>query len=71
VKDVTKDIIVPFTYFGVQDNPFKKTQLVAGFEARFKIDRMAYNVGNGKFYKMGIVGKEVEITVSLEMIGKK
>jgi len=71
VKDVTKDITVPFTYFGVRDNPFDKNQLVAGFEARFKIDRLAYNVGNGKFYKMGVVGKEVEITVSLEMTKKK
>jgi len=71
VKDVTKSISVPFTFFGTTDNPFNPKESVAGFEARFTIDRLEYNVGNGKFFKMGVVGKEVDVTISTEMTRKK
>lgn len=71
IKDVTKEIVVPFTFFGVQDNPFNSKQLVAGFEARFTIDRLQYNVGSGKYYEMGVIGKDVDILISLEMLRAK
>jgi polyisoprenoid-binding protein YceI len=71
VKDVTKEVKVPFTYFAVKDNPTKPNELVAGFEGKFNIDRLEYNVGNGNFYKMGLVGKDVLITISLEVLKKK
>lgn len=71
IKDVSKDVTVPFTFLGVMESPLQKGTLVAGFETDFTIDRLAYNVGNGRFYKMGVVGKEVHITVSVEMIRKK
>jgi polyisoprenoid-binding protein YceI len=71
IKDVTKDVVVPFVFYGIKDNPFDKEQAVAGFEASFTIDRLEYHVGSGKFYEMGVVGKDVTITVSLEMIRKK
>ena len=71
VKDVTKEIKVPFTYFAVKDNPGKPDEMVAGFEGTFTIDRLEYNVGNGSFYKMGLVDKDVHITVSLEVLKKK
>jgi polyisoprenoid-binding protein YceI len=71
LKDVTKPVILPLTYFGTKDNPLKEGQVVAGFETRFTIDRLDYHVGTGKFYKMGVVGKDVEILVSLEMLRNK
>jgi len=67
VKDVTKDMRLEFTYLGEKENPFKKNKMVAGFETRFKINRLDFNVGNGKFYKMGVVGKDVDVLISLEM----
>lgn len=67
IKDVSKKITVPFTFFGTQPSPFNPKITVAGFEARMTIDRLAYNVGNGKFYKMGVVGKDVDILISLEV----
>lgn len=66
IKDVSEKITVPFTFFGTQASPFNPKTTVAGFEARMAIDRLAYNVGNGKFYKMGVVDKEVDILISLE-----
>ena len=71
IKDVSKKVKVPATFFGIRDNPFNPKEEVAGFEARITIDRLAYNVGNGKFYKMGVVGKDVDILISLEAIRKK
>jgi polyisoprenoid-binding protein YceI len=71
IKDVSKKIKVPATFFGITDNPFNPKEEVAGFEARLTIDRLAYNVGNGKYYKMGVIGKDVDILISLEAIRKK
>jgi len=71
IKDVTKEIEIPFTYLGMKDNPSKKGELVAGFEALFSINRLEYNVGDGKFYDMGLIDKEVTILVTLELLKKK
>jgi polyisoprenoid-binding protein YceI len=71
VKDVTRNIVVPFTLLGVREHPFNPQEEVAGFEARFTIDRLAYHVGNGKFLKMGIVGRMVDIVISTEMTRRK
>ena len=68
IKDVSREITVPFTFHGVTPGPMRENTLVAGFDARFSIDRLAYNVGTGKFYNMGVTGKTVEIVLSLEMI---
>jgi polyisoprenoid-binding protein YceI len=66
VKDVSKNIKLPFTFFGSKQHPLNPKQQVAGFEARMDIDRLEYHVGDGKFYKMGAVGKEVNVLVSVE-----
>ena len=71
IRDVSRTITVPFTYFGSKPHPFNPKQLVAGFEARMAIDRLAYQVGNGKFYKMGVVGKEVNILIAVEALRDK
>jgi polyisoprenoid-binding protein YceI len=71
VKDVTKNLVIPFTYYGVKENPLKPNQLVAGFEAKFTIDRLEYHVGSGKFYQMGAIGKDVDVTISLEVLRDK
>lgn len=71
IKDVTRTITAPFTFLGIRDNPFKKGQKVAGFEAEFTINRLDYNVGSGKFAQMGVVGKDVHILVALEVLEGK
>jgi polyisoprenoid-binding protein YceI len=71
IKDVTKDLVLEFDYLGQKDNPLKPGQLVAGLDALLTIDRLAYNVGDGKFYKMGVVGKDVDILVTLELLRDK
>jgi polyisoprenoid-binding protein YceI len=71
IKDVSKEISVPVTFFGIKDFPFEKNTEVAGFEARMTIDRLAYNVGSGKYVDMGVVGQEVEVLISMEVLRKK
>ena len=66
IKDVSRDITVPFTYFGSRQHPLNPKWAVAGFEARMTIDRLAYHVGSGKFYQMGAVGKDVKVLISVE-----
>lgn len=71
MKDVTKTLVIPLTYFGTKDNPLKKGEIVAGFETRISIDRLEYHVGSGKYYQMGVAGKDIDILVSLEMLRDK
>jgi len=71
IKDVSKNITLEFIYWGQKENPFNKKEMVAGFDSRLKIDRLDYTVGNGKFYDMGVVGKDVDILITLEAIRNK
>lgn len=71
VKDVSQTVKVPFTFLGTTVHPFQKDNVVAGFEARMTIDRLAYNVGSGKFYEMGVVGKDVAVLITLEVMRKQ
>ena len=71
VKNVTKPMRIEFLLLGQKDDPFQKGKLVAGFETRLKIDRLDYNVGSGKFLKLGVVGKDVDVLISLEVVRDK
>lgn len=66
VKDVSRTVTIPFTFFGTKPNPFNPKQQVAGFEARMTLDRLEYHVGNGKFLKLGVVGKEATVLITIE-----
>jgi len=71
IKNVSKVMVLEFVYWGEKENPFDKNQIVAGFDSGFKIDRLEYHVGDGKFYNMGVVGKDVDILITLEVIREK
>ena len=71
IKGKTNKIDIPLAYFGTRENPLKRGQMVAGFEARFSIDRLDYQVGTGKYVEMGVIGKKVEILIALEVLKNK
>lgn len=71
IKDVTRAVTVPFTFLGARDNPMDPKQVLAGYEATFTIDRLSYHVGTGKFHEMGVVGKDVGITLTFEVLQSK
>jgi len=68
IKGKTNKVEIVFTYFGMRENPLKKGKMVAGFETRFSIDRLEYKVGPGKYFEMGVIGRNVDILISLEVL---
>ncbi len=71
VKGETYDLTLPLTLAGIKDHPAAKGKEVIGFNGGLTIDRLAYKIGTGKFATMGIVGKDVDILVSLEALSDK
>lgn len=70
VKDVAHDLVLPLTFAGVKDHPAVKGKRVVGFNGTIVLDRLQLGVGNGKFYEMGVVGKDVEVLVTIEALGE-
>lgn len=71
VKGKVYDLTIPLTLAGVKDHPAVQGKQVTGFNGKITVDRLALNVGDGKFYKMGMVGKDVEVLVTLEALSAK
>jgi polyisoprenoid-binding protein YceI len=71
IKGKTYDLTLPLTLAGVKNHPAVQDKEVIGFNGEVTIDRLAYKVGDGKFYEMGLVGKDVEILVTLEALSDK
>jgi polyisoprenoid-binding protein YceI len=71
VKGVSYDLTLPLVLVGVKDHPAAKGKVVAGFNGRVTLDRLQYNIGGGKFYEMGVAGKDVEVFLSLEFLSSK
>jgi len=71
IKGVSSDLILPLTYGGKKDNPLSPGMEVTGFNGHLTLDRLAYTVGDGKYYTMGVVGKDVDILVTIEAMRKK
>ena len=67
IKDVTRDVTLDLVFLGKAPNPFKPTQIVGGFESRFALNRLEFQVGNGRFFDMGVVDKDIDILISVEM----
>lgn len=71
VKGEAYELELPLTLAGIKDHPAAKNKQVIGFNGGVTIDRLFYKVGNGKFAEMGVVGKDVEIFVTLEALSAK
>lgn len=64
IKDVTKDVSIPVTFGGIAKNQQGKE--VLGFQAKFKINRLDYNI---KYDPTGAgVAKDVEINTYFELV---
>lgn len=71
IKDVSKEISLPFTLLGVRDNPMQENTLVAGITASTTIDRTDYTVGTGDWASDAVIGDEVTIDLNLELNAEK
>ncbi|VVS93678.1 YceI family protein [Desulfoluna spongiiphila] len=68
IRGITKKISAPLIFHGVKPNPFKPSQQVAGFTTQFTVNRLDFKVGDGTFFNMGVMDKEVDITISIEAL---
>ena len=69
VKGAEHDIVLPLVFAGIKDHPAAKGKKVIGFNGTVVLDRLKLGVGSGKFFDMGVVGKDVELLVTLEAFG--
>ena len=71
IKDVSKEVELPFTLLGVQDNPMKENTLVAGITASTMVNRTDYTVGTGDWASDAVIGDEVTVDLNLELNADK
>lgn len=71
VKGAEYELLLPLTLAGIKDHPAVKGKELIGFNGKITIDRLAYKVGDGKLFNLGVVGKDVEILVSIEALADK
>ncbi len=71
IRDVTKNVEIPFKVLGMKDHPMKKGQLVTAIRSEFSLDRTEYGVGTGSWAATAVVGDNVDVTIVLEASRKK
>ena len=71
IKDVSKTIKTEFEYFPPKPHPLLEGKEVSGYATQFTLNRLDYNVGDGKFLKMGVVGQDVTVTITMEALKDK
>ncbi|MDR9417816.1 YceI family protein [Gracilimonas sp.] len=71
IKDVSKEISLPFELLGIMDNPMEEGTMVAGITASTVIDRTEYTVGTGDWASDAVIGDEVTIDLNLELNADK
>lgn len=71
MKETSREITLPLTFLGSKPHPLMKGTTIAGFEGGLTINRLDYGVGNGKFADMGVVDKDVRISIALELLKKE
>lgn len=67
IRDVTRQIELPFTLLGVMDHPMKENVKVAGITSETTINRSDFGVGVGDWAATMVVGDEVDINLNLEL----
>ncbi len=67
IKDVTKEIEMPFTLLGMRDHPMQENTKLAGIKSDFTLNRTDYGVGVGDWAATAVVGDEVDVSLALEL----
>lgn len=67
IKDVIKNITIPFEVTGLMDHPMKKETKLMGLAFNTKINRNDYNVGAGDWTSTKVVGDIVKIDINAEL----
>lgn len=70
IKDVAKTIELPFKLLGIADHPMAKGKKIAAFETTTQLNRNEYNVGSGEWVETAVVGEDVDVKITLELISE-
>jgi len=68
IKGRAHDMVLPLILAGIKDHPAVPGKQVIGFNGTLTLDRLAYGIGDGKYYTMGMVGKDADILVTFEAL---
>lgn len=70
IKDVTKTYEMPFNLLGMSDHPMKEGAKIASIQIQDQLLRNDFNVGTGSWAETAVVGNEVDLNITLEMINE-
>ncbi|MFU8858854.1 MAG: YceI family protein [Cyclonatronaceae bacterium] len=68
IRDVTRDIELPFEFLGAMEHPMRDNTTVAGFRAEYKLMRTDFGVGSGNWAMTAVVGDEISIEILMEVL---
>lgn len=71
IRDVTKQIEIPFTLLGIGDHPTRANTQVAGLEGSFTMNRLEYGVGSGDWVSTAVVSDELTVDIFLSVNRQK
>lgn len=67
IKDVTREVELPFEFLGVREHLMRDNTLVAGLHGNLTINRTDFGVGVGDFASTAVIGDEVNIEITLQV----
>lgn len=67
IKDVIKNVTIPFKITGMMDHPMKKGTKLMGLAFNTKINRNDYHVGEGDWTSTKVIGETVKISINAEL----
>lgn len=68
VKGQQHELHIPLRLSSPKKHPAMPDKEVLGFNGAVTMDRLALGIGDGSFYKAGLVGKDVELFITFEML---
>ena len=73
IKDVTRTVDIPLKYLGKKPHPDPKMACVdvSGYETAFTLNRLEYHVGDGRFFRMGMLGDTVDLKLAGEVLSER
>lgn len=67
IRDVTKDVALPFKITGEMEHPMMKGTVILGLSINTKINRTEYGVGTGSWGATMVVGDQTDISINMEL----
>lgn len=67
IKDVTREVELPFEFLGVTNHVMRENTLVAGLHGEISLLRNDFGVGVGDWASTAVIGDEVRIQISLQV----